>query len=591
MRAAPRLRGVHHARRRGAAGANTAAGCHACFPGQLARGAMSRYVPFRSPHRFGRRLVSLLSFSRRRLAIAILAGAGVIGATAAASVSAQTVLRVVPHSNLAVLDPIWTTAYMSRNHGYIIYDTLFGTDENGKIQPQMVESWSISPDNRLYTFKLRKGLEFHDGKPVTSEDVVASLQRWGKRDAMGSALMQFVARMDTPAPDTFRIFLGEACGFVLEALGKPSSIVPFIMPKRIAETDPFKQIEEHIGSGPFVFKRDEFKPGDKAVYLKNAKYVPRKEPPSGTAGGKIVHVDRVEWNLALRDAQAQVNALRNGEVDIIEALPFVHYESVKTDPNLQLANWSKIGLQYMARFNHLHKPFDNPKVRQAVIAAFAQEPFLRAQVGVKELYSPCYSMFYCGTPYGSTAGSEIQSKSNMKKAQELLKASGYDGTPIVILKPTDLVSIDKLPDVAAQLLRQAGFKVDLQAMDWQTLVGRRAKKDPPDKGGWHMFLTAWQAFDVSSPIANPTMDTRGEKSTWFGWATDDKLVELRNQFMRATDDATKKKLADQIHARAFEIGTHVVVGNYSQPVAARKNITGFFIHNGNIYWNLKKSGN
>jgi len=532
-----------------------------------------------------------ISFNRRRLMAAMLAAVGIAGVSASASVSAQTVLRVVPHSNLAVLDPIWTTAYMSRNHGYMIYDTLFGTDENGKIQPQMVESWSISPDNRLYTFKLRKGLEFHDGKPVTSEDVVASLQRWGKRDAMGSALMQFVARMDTPAPDTFRIFLGEACGFVLEALGKPSSIVPFIMPKRIAETDPFKQIEEHIGSGPFIFKRDEFKPGDKAVYLKNPKYVPRKEPPSGTTGGKIVHVDRVEWNLALRDAQAQVNALRNGEVDIIEALPFVHYESVKADTNLQLANWSKIGLQYMARFNHLHKPFDNPKVRQAVIAAFAQEPFLRAQVGVKELYSTCYSMFYCGTPYGSTAGSEIQSKSNMKKAQELLKASGYDGTPIVIMKPTDLVSIDKLPDVAAQLMRQAGFKVDLQAMDWQTLVGRRAKKDAPDKGGWHMFLTAWQAFDISSPIANPTMDTRGEKSTWFGWATDDKLVELRNQFMRATDDATKKKLADQIHARAFEIGTHVVVGSYNQPVAARKNITGFFIHNGNIYWNLKKTGN
>ena len=532
-----------------------------------------------------------ISFNRRRLMAAMLTAVGIAGVSASASVSAQTVLRVVPHSNLAVLDPIWTTAYMSRNHGYMIYDTLFGTDENGKIQPQMVESWSISPDNRLYTFKLRKGLEFHDGKPVTSEDVVASLQRWGKRDAMGSALMQFVARMDTPAPDTFRIFLGEACGFVLEALGKPSSIVPFIMPKRIAETDPFKQIEEHIGSGPFIFKRDEFKPGDKAVYLKNPKYVPRKEPPSGTTGGKIVHVDRVEWNLALRDAQAQVNALRNGEVDIIEALPFVHYESVKADTNLQLANWSKIGLQYMARFNHLHKPFDNPKVRQAVIAAFAQEPFLRAQVGVKELYSTCYSMFYCGTPYGSTAGSEIQSKSNMKKAQELLKASGYDGTPIVIMKPTDLVSIDKLPDVAAQLMRQAGFKVDLQAMDWQTLVGRRAKKDAPDKGGWHMFLTAWQAFDISSPIANPTMDTRGEKSTWFGWATDDKLVELRNQFMRATDDATKKKLADQIHARAFEIGTHVVVGSYNQPVAARKNITGFFIHNGNIYWNLKKTGN
>jgi peptide/nickel transport system substrate-binding protein len=218
-----------------------------------------------------------------------------------------------------------------------------------------------------------------------------------------------------------------------------------------------------------------------------------------------------------------------------------------------------------------------------------QEPFLRAQVGVKDLYRPCASMFICGTPFGSTAGSDIQAKSNMKKAQELLKASGYDGTPIVILKPTDLGSIQKLPDVAAQLLRQAGFKVDLQAMDWQTLVGRRAKKDAPDKGGWNMFLTAWQAFDVWNPIGNPALDTRGEKSTWFGWATDDKLVTLRNEFMRATDDAAKKKLADQIHARAFEIGTHVPLGEFDAPMAARKNITGFFVTNSNIYWNLKKN--
>jgi len=527
-----------------------------------------------------------MKMHRRSLAaLAVLAAATL---TVGQALAQEKVLRVVPHSNLAVLDPIWTTAYMSRNHGYMIYDTLFGTDENGKVKPQMVESWTESPDKRLWTFKLRKGLEFHDGKPVTGEDVIASLQRWGKRDAMGSALFQFVQRMDSPAPDTFRIFLSEANGFMLEALGKPSSSVPFIMPKRIADTDPFKQIEEHIGSGPYVFKRDEFKPGDKAVYTKFAKYVPRSEPPSGTTGGKRVYVDRVEWNLALRDAQAQVSALQKGEVDIIEALGFDHYASVKADSTLQLPKYSNYGLQYMARFNHLHKPFDNPKVRQAVIAAFNQDAFLRAQVGVKDLYKACGSMFICGSPYGSLAGSDLQMKSNMKKAQDLLKASGYDGTPIVVLKPTDLASIQKLPDVAAQLLRQAGFKVDLQAMDWQTLVGRRAKKDAPDKGGWHMFLTAWQAFDVWSPIANPTTDTRGEKSTWFGWATDDKLVELRNQFMRATDDATKKKLADQMHARMFEIGTHVAIGEYQQPMAARKNISGFFVTNGNIYWNLKK---
>jgi peptide/nickel transport system substrate-binding protein len=360
------------------------------------------------------------------------------------------------------------------------------------------------------------------------------------------------------------------------------------MPKRIAETDASKQIEEHIGSGPYVFVKDQFKPGDKAVYVKNDKYVPRSEPPSGTTGGKRVYVDRVEWNLALRDAQAQVNALKNGEVDVIEALGFDQFETVKADPTLQLPKYSNYGLQYMARFNHLHKPFDNPKVRAAAMAAFSQEPFLRAQVGVKELYKSCASMFICGSPYGTTAGSDIQAKSNMRKAQELLKDSGYDGTPVVLMKPTDLAAIQKLPDVAAQLLRQAGFKVDLQAMDWQTLVGRRAKKDPIDKGGWNMFLTAWQAFDVWSPIANPALDSRGDKSVWFGWPTDDKLVELRNSFMRATDEGAKKQLAAQIHTRAFEVATHVVVGEYQQPMAARKNISGFFVTNGNIYWNLKK---
>jgi peptide/nickel transport system substrate-binding protein len=424
---------------------------------------------------------------------------------------------------------------------------------------------------------------------VTGEDVTASLARWGKRDAMGVALFTFVERMDTPAPDTFRIFLREACGFLLEALGKPSSNVPFIMPKRIAETDAFKQIEEHVGSGPYIFKRDEFKPGDKAVYLRNPRYVARKEPPSGSAGGKRVYVERVEWNLALRDAQAQVNALVNGEVDILEQPSFPLIPGLKANPEIVVYSYSPVWLQYMARFNHLHKPFDNVKVRQAAMAAFAQQPFLQAQVGVQELYKTCPSMFTCGTPYASSFGTEIQSKSTMRKAQELLKASGYDGTPVVLMKPTDLAAIDKLPDVAAQLMRQAGFKVDLQAMDWQTLVGRRAKKDAPDKGGWNMFLTAWQGPDIWNPIANAALDTRGEASGWFGWGKDDKIQELRARFMRETDDAKKKKLAEEIQARAFEVATHVPLGEFDAPLAARKNISGHFRGTGNFYWNLKKN--
>jgi peptide/nickel transport system substrate-binding protein len=304
----------------------------------------------------------------------------------------------------------------------MVYDTLFGTDENSRIHPQMVESWTVSKDQREWSFTLRGGLEFHDGKPVTGEDVVASLKRWGKRDAMGQKLMTFVERMDAPAPNQFRMFLREPCGFVLEALGKPSSNVPFIMPKRVADTPADKQIDDSTGSGPYIFRREEFKPGDRAVYVKNPKYNPRKEAPSGTAGGKHVYVDRVEWNLALRDAQSQVNALAKGEVDVLERPAFESYEQLKQVRDVALVNRDPLGFQYMCRFNHLHPPFNNAKVRQAALAAMPQEPFLRAQVGVKEYYRPCASMFTCNTPYGSPKGSDVQSKSNMKKAQQLLKA-------------------------------------------------------------------------------------------------------------------------------------------------------------------------
>lgn len=514
--------------------------------------------------------------------------AATFGAFAAPGARAETTLIVVPHSNLSILDPIWTTAYMSRNHGYMIYDTLFGTDENSKIQPQMVDKWTVSKDQKVYDFTLRPGLEFHDGAAVTGEDVVASLERWGKRDALGVALMTFVDKMEATGKDSFRITLKEPCGFVLEALGKPSSNVPFIMPKRVAETDAKTQITEHIGSGPYLFVKDEFKPGDKAVYVKNPKYQPRKEKPSGTAGGKNVYVDKVVWNLALRDYQAQINALVKGEIDILETLPFQHYETALKNKDIQVRK-PKIGLQYMCRFNHLHKPFDDAKVRRAVLASFRQEPFLKAQVGVKGLYKPCASMFTCGTPYASNAGTDIQAKGNMKKARALLKDAGYDGTPVVIMKPTDLSSIDKLPEVAAQLMRQMGMKVDLQAMDWQTLVSRRAKKDPVDKGGWNMFCTAWTAPDIWNPINNAALQARGEKSPWFGWPDGPTLEALRADFMKTTDPAQKKKLAAQVQAEAFKIATHAPLGEYTQPAAGRKDIQGWITSGlAHTYWNISK---
>jgi len=400
--------------------------------------------------------------------------------------------------------------------------------------------------------------------------------------------MTFVDKMESTGKDTFRITLKEPCGFVLEALGKPSSNVPFIMPKRVADTPADQQITDYTGSGPYIFVKDEFKPGDKAVYVKNPKYVPRKEPPSGTAGGKHVYVDKVVWNLALRDSQAQVNALTKGEIDILELLPFEYYDAMLKEKSVHVVK-PKFGYQYMCRFNHLLPPFDKAAVRRAALAAFDQTQFLRAQVGVSDLYRTCPSMFTCGTPYANTAGSEIMTKSSIRHAQELLKASGYDGTPVVVMKPTDLASIDKLPEVAAQLMRQAGFKVDLQAMDWQTLVSRRAKKVPVAEGGWNMFCTAWVAPDIWNPIVNAALGARGAETPWFGWPTDAKLEELRKRFMSETDEAKKKRLAAEIQAEAFADGTHAPLGEYIQASAVRSNISGL-IDTGlaNVYWNIRK---
>jgi len=284
-----------------------------------------------------------------------------------------------------------------------------------------------------------------------------------------------------------------------------------------------------------------------------------------------------------------VNALAKGEVDVIEYAAFESHAQLKQTAGVVLVDKDPFGYQYMCRFNHLHPPFNNPKVRQAALAALPQEPFLQAQVGIKELYRTCASMFTCNTPYSSAKGSEIQSKSSMKKAQELLRTSGYDGTPVLILKPTDLAALQKLPDVAAQLLRQAGFKVDLQAMDWNSLVSRRAKKEPPSQGGWNLFCTVWVAPDIWHPLSNAALGAAGEKS-WFGWPTDPELEKLRDDFARATEEPKKKALAEAIQTRAFESGTHAPLGELVDRLASRKSVTGWVIGPGDVYWNVKKIG-
>ena len=241
----------------------------------------------------------------RRLLIPLLAALGLCPAPA----SAETVLRAVMHSDLKIIDPIWTTALITAHHGYLVYETLFALDEKLEVKPQMVEKWDVSADRLTWTFVLRDGLEWHDGAKVTGEDCVASIKRWGARDSTGQTLLAHIAELTAPDEKTIKLVLKDQFGLVLDSLGKTGGNPPFMMPRRVAETDPQKQITDPTGSGPFIMKKDEWKAGEKAVYVKNLKYKPRNEPPSGFAGGKVAKVDRIEW-IAISDAQTQVNVSR-----------------------------------------------------------------------------------------------------------------------------------------------------------------------------------------------------------------------------------------------------------------------------------------
>jgi peptide/nickel transport system substrate-binding protein len=525
--------------------------------------------------------------SKRTLFLATAVLAAVIAPSAVAPAGAETVLRNVMHSDLKILDPIWTTAYIVRNHGYMIYDTLFAMDEKFEVKPQMVEKYDLSADKLTYTFTLRDGLLWHDGKPVTAEDCIASIKRWGAKDAMGQKLLGVVAELAPVDARTFKLVLKEPYGLVLQSLGKPSSNVPFMMPKRVAETDPNKQIEDNTGSGPFVFKKDEWKPGDKTVYVKFDKYKPRAEPASGLAGGKVAKVDRVEW-LAIPDHQTAVNALLAGEIDYMEAPPHDLLPVLKKDKSIELVDWNPLGNQYAFRFNWLHKPFDNEKVRHAVVTALNQEDFLKAVIGDPAYYKVCKSMTPCGTPLESKAGMDGLLESNFAKAKEELKAAGYDGTPVVLMHSTDLVVLTNLAPVAADLMRKAGLNVDMQSMDWQTVVARRSKKDPPNAGGWNAFLTSWVSADILNPVMMGFMNSACDKAM-FGWPCDTEVEKLRDAFAKETDPAKQKAIADQAQARAIAVGTHINLGQWFQPAAVRKGVvSGFPTAPAPAMWNVAK---
>ncbi len=523
-------------------------------------------------------------WTKRQVLGAAMAVPLALGITAAPTgASAETVMRVIPHADLKNLDPIWTTAYISRNHGYMIYDTLFAMDADFKPQPQMVESWEVSDDNLTWTFTLRDGLTFHDGEPVRPADVIASLERWGKRDGMGQQLFTAVEDFEIVDDKTFVMNLGKPYGLVLESIGKISSNVPFIMPERIAKTDPFEQVKEYIGSGPFVFEEDEWVPGSKVVYTKFEDYVPRDEPPSAASGGKVVKVDRVEW-LYFPDQTTALNAVLAGEVDYFEQPANDLVPVLETNPDIVVEVNDPLGNIGFARFNHLLPPFDNAEVRRAALMAMDQQDYMRAAVGDEKYWQTCFSVYPCGTPYETEAGSEVMKTADVEKAKAALEEAGYDGTPVVIMQPTDIPLLSTFSLVTAEALRKAGMAVEVQAMDWATLTSRRAKRDPVEDGGWNMFHTWWIGADVIDPMA--IAFSGNPDAGWFGWPEDEELEKYRAEFALATTPEEREELARQVQERLWAIAASGHLGQFFVPVAYRNNVQGLIKSPVQFFWNM-----
>jgi len=504
---------------------------------------------------------------------------------AATSAAAQTVTAVM-HSGLRVTDPVVTTATVTNFHGYMIYDTLLGVDSDFKVQPQMA-SWQVSDDGKTYLFSLRDGLKWHDGAPVTSGDCIASIQRWGQVDTTGQMMMSMIERIQALDARRFEIRLKEPTSLLLEGLSQLNSRALFMMPKRIANTPASTPITEYVGSGPFKFVTSEFQPGLKAVYEKNTDYVPRSEPANWTAGGKVVNVDRVEW-VAMPDAMTAVSALENGEIDYIEQLPVDMLPIVQKSNNAKVHVLDKLGAWTFFRMNHLHPPFDNKLVRQAAMLAVSQEDVLKAVVGNPDYYRTCAAVLGCGTPLADSYGEAWIVPADIAKARELLKQARYDSAPVVILQPTDIPVLVAQPIVIAAALRQAGFNVEMKALDWQTVVTQRASQKPASEGGWSIFSTNAGLAISGNPISNFTVAAAG-RTSWPGWPDVPEIETLRAQFARATDFAERKNITARIQKLVVDEGVVMPLGQLIRPAAYRTSLSDVLESPVTVFWNVKKS--
>ena len=518
----------------------------------------------------------------------LAAGAAGLALPSLARAANASVLRYVPAADIGSFDPVWTTASQTRDHAFMVYDTLYGLDEALQPQPQMLEGHSIEDDGKRWTLTLRPGLKFHDGTPVLARDCVASIRRWGRRDSFGQLLLATTDELSAPDDRSILFRLKAPFPQLPFALGKLSSIC-VIMPERLAVTDAFTQVTDPTGSGPFRIRMDERVPGSRTVYEPFPGYVPRPSgTPSGAAGPKLVHFDRIEWVIMPDPATASA-ALRQGEVDWLRWPLADLVPQLRADKSVRVEVIEPQGLIGLLRFNSAQPPFDNPAVRRAVLPAFSQVDYMEAAAGEdRRTWNDGIGFFCPKTPMASDVGmAALTGPRSLAAAKQALAASGYAGQRTVVMKPTDFPIYNAMADVTGQLLHDIGFNVDLQAMDWATAMQRRAKPDPVGAGGWSVFHTGWGGVEQANPITNIWLRGNGPDAA-AGWPTSPELERLRAAWLQAPDVPVQAKIAADMQRQAFVDLPYIPTGQMYTPVAYRADITGMLIGLP-AFWNLRRT--
>ena len=502
----------------------------------------------------------------------------------------ERVLRVVPDGDLSILDPIFTTAGTTASHGYMVYDVPFTEDSQFQPQPQMVSGYEVSDDQLNWTFHLRDGLSFHDGSPVEAADVVASLKRWGAKVVLAKFLMERIDSIEALDERSFAITLSLPYPPMISTLANSDQPL-FVMREEEANTDPNEQVTTMIGSGPFRFEADQWQPGQKVVYTRFDDYVPRDEPADGYAGGKRVLVDRVEW-IYIPDPATAAQALINGEVDIYELPPNDLLPILEAADNIETAINNRLGSEAILRPNHQIKPFDNEKVRQALLYAIDQPAALAAITGDPSLGEVCWAVFICNTPLETDAGlgSFADPGPDPETARQLLEEAGYENERIVMMLPTDQPLVSAITTVNAARLAEAGFNVEVQTMDWSTMISRRPVNAHPDDDplGWHIFHTWAPGTFWGNPLVNNAAATPCDGSNWHGKPCDEELESIRQGFVDAGTAEERLAIAERLQERFYEVVPYVPLGQYFAKIAYSEELSGVLPVPRLVMWNIEK---